>query len=68
MSWIEDAILCFEGSQAELARAVGVTPQLVTMWINGKRKPSIHKTMVIEKVTLGLVTKERIRDDVSWNL
>lgn len=54
----------YEYNKADLARALGTTPQTVQGWFKRGR---ISATMAIiaEQVTEGLITKEELRPDVS---
>jgi DNA-binding transcriptional regulator YdaS (Cro superfamily) len=52
------------GTQVELAKALNVTQQAVTIWLNEKQKPSAKNAIAIEKATLGLVTRAEILPDI----
>jgi DNA-binding transcriptional regulator YdaS (Cro superfamily) len=51
------------GNQAELARRVGVTPQMVTKWLSGK-PVSAERAIAIERATGGQVSRTEIRPDL----
>lgn len=51
------------GSQAELARRVGVRPQMITNWMDGKRVTA-ERAVAIEKATGGKVTRQELRPDL----
>jgi DNA-binding transcriptional regulator YdaS (Cro superfamily) len=53
------------GSQASLARALGVAQQVVNNWLRRGNVPAAHCPS-IEKATAGLVTCEELRPDVDW--
>jgi DNA-binding transcriptional regulator YdaS (Cro superfamily) len=52
------------GSQAALARALGVTPQLVHQWRTRTRPVSAKQAIAIDRVTSGVVSKEQLRPDI----
>lgn len=63
---IEKAVeLC--GSQKKLAQKLGVTQQLISYAIQGKRRLSVINAIKIEKVTNGEVKRKEIRPDIDWN-
>lgn len=66
MNPIKDAIT-LAGSVTVLARSLGVTPQAVCFWRDGKRQVPADKCPLIERVTVGAVTCESLRPDVDWN-
>lgn len=51
------------GSQATLARHLGVTRQAVSKWIKTGRTPS-RRVLTIEQATKGLLTRYDLRPDV----
>lgn len=53
------AIECVNG-EAELARALGVTPQAVNQW---SVAPAL-RVIAIEKATSGAVTRHKLRPDI----
>lgn len=54
-----------EGSQAELAKACGVTQQ--SIWqAKETNRCSAELAMAIEKATNGLVTAKELRPDLPW--
>jgi DNA-binding transcriptional regulator YdaS (Cro superfamily) len=58
-----EKILAAAGSKAELARLLGVTPQMVTKIIKTRSVPAKHCKR-IEIITEGRVTAEQLRPDV----
>jgi len=55
------------GTQAELARRVGVTPSMVNQWIKGVRPVPVDKCASIERATAGDVRRWDLRPD-DWHL
>lgn len=51
------------GSQAELARIMGVTPAMVNQLIKGHRPVPIEHCLAIERATDGRVTRQALRPD-----
>lgn len=51
------------GSQAELARIMGVTPAMVNQLIKGHRPVPIEHCLAIERATNGQVTRQALRPD-----
>lgn len=64
MKHLEKAIDTF-GSQSELAKQIGVAPQVVNNWLRRKNVPAEHCPS-IEKATGGAVRCEELRPDVDW--
>lgn len=65
------------GGQAEMARALGVTPAAVNQWCKGLRAIPAERCPIIERLTkervreLGQgepVTCEQLRPDVAWSV
>ncbi len=54
------------GSQAALARLIGVTPPTVNQWVSGHRQVPAERCPQIEKATLGAVKCEELRPDIDW--
>ncbi len=54
------------GSQAVLARLLGVTPSMVNQWTKGIRGVACEHCPAIEKATSGAVRCEDLRPDVDW--
>lgn len=52
------------GSQAALARAIGVWPQAVHQWIEGERPVPSKQCIPIEEATGGKVTRYDLRPDI----
>lgn len=51
------------GSQAELARCVGVEPAFVSQWLTNKRPVPARLCPAIEQATSGAVTRKDLRPD-----
>lgn len=54
----------FLGGQVQLAKRLGVTPQLVSLWCLGKAKITAERAVEIEKACSGIVKREDIRPDL----
>ena len=55
------------GNAAAFAKQMGVTPGMVSQWIN-RRRPVAHDwCAAIERATQGAVTVEVLRPDASWS-
>lgn len=54
------------GGAARLARALRVTPSMVTQWARGSRPVALDRCPSIERSTLGAVPCEALRPDVAW--
>lgn len=52
------------GSQAELAKALGVKPQHVWNWLHRDNKVPAEQVLPIEKATDGKVTRHDLRPDL----
>lgn len=52
------------GSQAALARVIGVKPPTVNQWANGERPVPATLCRAVEAATGGAVTAEQLRPDV----
>jgi len=61
---IEKAILIV-GTQADLARALGVDPQLVHQWKTGKRPVALKHVSKINELTRGAVGLKSLRPDLA---
>ena len=55
------------GSQAEFARRLGITPQVVHNWKIRGNVPAEYAP-IIERVTSGGVSADEIHPDVPWHL
>lgn len=53
-------------SQAELGRAIKMSPSMVNQMLRGKRPIPAEKCILIEKATGGRVLCEELRKDVDW--
>lgn len=54
------------GGPSETARQLGVTPQAVCFWRDGKRQLAAEYCPAIERATKGAVTCEELRPEVDW--
>lgn len=63
MTAIERAIEIF-GSQAALAKALGVAQAQISQWKTGERPIPIERCPMIERATAGVVTCEELRPDL----
>lgn len=54
----------FVGSQAALARALGVQRTTVNAWIMGRNRIPAEKAVQIEQITNKVVTKKDLRPDL----
>lgn len=55
------------GSQAALARQLGVTPAAVSQWLKGSRPVPPRQCTAIERATAGQVTRRDLRPH-DWHL
>lgn len=51
------------GSATKLAEALGVTPQAVCFWRDGKRRIDADTIAAIERLTGGVVTRQDFRPE-----
>jgi len=51
------------GSQAELARRVGVSLQAVHQWVKADSVPA-HRVILVETICEGVVTRYQLRPDI----
>lgn len=51
------------GSQAEMARILGVTPAMVNQLVSGRRPVPLEHCAAIEQATAGAVTRRDLRPD-----
>ena len=65
MNPIEQAIAHY-GSVTKMAQSLGVSPQAVCFWRDGKRKIPADKCPDIDRGTGGVVACEVLRADVDW--
>lgn len=56
------------GSQARLAKLIGVSPSAVNQWISGVRPVPAERCPAIERATNGDVRCEDLRPDVDWGV
>lgn len=54
------------GGPSKMAGALGVTPQAVCFWRDGKRQLAAEYCPAIERATNGAVTCEELRPEVDW--
>lgn len=55
------------GRNVLLARALGVTPPVVSDWVNGKKGVPLERCVQIEVATEGAVNRQALRPD-DWHL
>ena len=55
------------GLASELARALDVTPVLISQWANGVRPIPVERCTAIERATKRVVTRQDLRHD-DWHL
>jgi len=60
---LERAVLAV-GSQAALAKAIGVKPQHIWNWLNRDRRVPAEQVLPIERATSGSVTRSDLRPDL----
>lgn len=51
------------GRSLEIARALGVTPPVVSDWVTGKKGIPLERCVQIERATLGEVRRQDLRPD-----
>ena len=56
------------GSAVELARAIKVSPSLISQWKTGFRPIPAERCPAIERATNGAVRCEDLRPDVDWGV
>lgn len=56
-----------KGAAAKLAKALGVSPVLISQWRAGTRQVPAARCPSIERETGGRVRCEELRPDVDWN-
>lgn len=56
--------ITFAGSQAALAKSLGVKPQYVWNWLNRDGKVPAEQVIPIEVATEGKVTRHELRPDL----
>lgn len=56
-------ILNKAGSRADLARAIGVTPQAAQAWVDSNRIPPA-RALAVEAATGGLIKRHELRPDL----
>ena len=52
------------GSQAALAKAIGISPAVVWQWLKGRRPVAAQHCIPIETATAGAVNRYDLRPDV----
>lgn len=60
--------LSTHGRRSELAKRIGVNPQLLSQWIHGVRPVPAARCPAIEEATNGKVRCEDLRPDVAWHV
>ncbi len=56
------------GKRASLARALGVSNIMLSLWALGRKAVPAHRCIEIEKITGGLVRCEEMRPDIDWSV
>ncbi|MEG9524267.1 MAG: helix-turn-helix transcriptional regulator [Hyphomicrobiales bacterium] len=59
---LTDYLRQHELTHTEFAAKIGATQAAVTRYVNGRRKPSLNKLLVIERVTEGAVQARDFAD------
>jgi DNA-binding transcriptional regulator YdaS (Cro superfamily) len=59
-----EKLISYFGSHLKTAQAIGVTRNFITMVVNGKRRLSFHKVLLIEEITNGAITRHDLRPDI----
>ena len=59
-----ESVIAHFGSQAALAAAIDVTPQMVSQWKKGKRPVSPESARAIDIATDGAIPRHALRPDV----
>ena len=54
------------GTAVEIAKAVDVSPVMVTQWANGVKAVPTERCLAIERATGGKVTRADLRPDDYW--
>mgnify|MGYP000976842666 CR=1 FL=1 len=67
MSTISKAVELLGGPVAA-AKALDVSPQAISFWVNGHRTPSAETCIAIERATSGAVKVENLRPDIDWSV
>ena len=67
MDILKRALVDKEGTAADLARHLGVSPPTVSQWLDGIRPVPVVRCMAIELFFGGLVTRRDLRPD-DWHL
>jgi len=56
------------GSQAALAKQLGVKPPTVNQWASGERPVPANRALQIERVTKGAVNRKDLCPEFPWDL
>jgi|694.fasta_scaffold24071_9 DNA-binding transcriptional regulator YdaS (Cro superfamily) len=59
-----EKLIAFFGGRKAAADAIGVTPSYLTMIKNGQRKFSPEKSIEIDRLTNGRISKSFLRPDI----
>ena len=54
------------GTAAAIARAVGVSPVMVTQWANGEKEIPVRRCLAIEQACSGEVKRSDLRPNDYW--
>lgn len=63
---LRDYLSAERGRASRLARALGVSLPLISMWAHGQRRCPVQRCLEIERRTQGRMRAEWIRPDVSF--
>jgi len=61
---VKKSMELYGGTQAEFARACGISQGLVSQFLSGHKRPGWKTCQKIEKVTNGRVTRYQLRSDI----
>lgn len=65
---LPDYLASEPGSQAKLAKELGIPAPLLSQWKTGERRVPAERCPLIERATNGAVRCEDLRPDVAWDV
>lgn len=65
---LEEYVAESRGNASGLAKAIGVSPVLISLWATGKRQVPAKRCTQIEKATNGQVARLDLRPDIFQEL